>query len=72
MGCKLGSTHTLGYVGRNDSNPSIGSSGHVLGTRPGQTRKKSKDLSPREREERGRGGGGSHSVTGSVYVVCLL
>ena len=40
-----------------------GSSGHAGGTRPGQTRKKPKDLSAREREERGRGeGGGVHAV----------
>ena len=58
-GCKL-LTYT-GYVGRNKSKPTIGSSGHVGGTRHGQTRK---DLSAREREERGRGEG----VGG--YVVC--
>jgi hypothetical protein len=54
----LNVSHTLGYVGRNDSKPSIGSSGHSGGTRPGQTRKKPKDLSSREGEECGRGGGG--------------
>jgi hypothetical protein len=51
----------LGYtgcVGRNDSNPSRGSSGHPAGTRPGQTHKKPKDLSVREREEFGCVGGG--------------
>ncbi len=41
-----------------DSNSCIGSSGHTGGTRSGQTRKKPKDLSEREREERGRGEGG--------------
>ncbi len=51
-------SHTLGCTGRNNSKPSSGSSGHVGGTRPGQTRKKPKDLSAREGEERGRGGGG--------------
>jgi len=29
--------HTLGSAGRNNSEPSSGSSGHVGGTRPGQT-----------------------------------
>ena len=47
----------LRYTGRHDSNPSIGSHGHTGGTRPGQTRKTPKDLSAREREERGRGEG---------------
>ena len=42
-----------------------GSSGHVRGTRPGQTRKKPKDLSAREREEGGCGEGGG------VYPVCM-
>jgi len=42
-------------LGRNNSESRNGSSGHVRGSRPGQTRKKSKDLSPREREERGCG-----------------
>jgi hypothetical protein len=37
---------------------SSGSSGHTGGTSPGQTRKKPEDLSPREREDRGRGKGG--------------
>ncbi len=54
----LNGSHTLGFVGRNNSNPSIGSSSHVGDTRPGQTRKKPKDLSTREREERGCGEGG--------------
>ena len=45
----LNSSHTLGCAGRNNSKSSIGSSGHVGGTRPGQTRKKPKDLSVRER-----------------------
>jgi hypothetical protein len=34
---------------------------------PGQTRKKPKDLSACEREERGRGEGAG----GGVYVVCM-
>jgi hypothetical protein len=43
-------SHTLGCEGRNNSEPSSGSSGHTGGTRSGQTRKKPKDLSVRERE----------------------
>ncbi len=39
-------------TGRNNSETSSGSSGHAGDTRPGQTRKKPKDLSAREREER--------------------
>ena len=39
------------------SKSSIGSSGHTGGTRPGQTRKKPKSAC--DREERGRGEGGS-------------
>ena len=39
----------LGDEGRNNFKPSNGSSGHAGGTRPGQTRKKPKDLSTRER-----------------------
>ena len=35
----------MGCVGRNNSKSSSGSSGHVRTTRPGQTRKKPKDLS---------------------------
>ena len=53
-------------MGRNNSNPRIGSSGHTRGTRPGQTRKKPKDLSTREREEGGCG------VGEGVYVVCVI
>ena len=53
----LNDSNTLGRAGRNNSKPSCGSSGHAGGTRPGQTRKKPKDLSAREREERGRGEG---------------
>ena len=33
----LNSSCTLGCAGRNNSNPSIGSSGHPGGTSPGQT-----------------------------------
>ncbi len=47
-------------MGRNNSKPSIGtigSHGHAEGTRPDQTRKTPKDLSAREREERGCGEG---------------
>jgi hypothetical protein len=61
----LNSSHTLGCAGRNNIKPSSGSSGHAGGTRPGHTRKKPKDLSAREREERGRGEGGG------VYAVCM-
>ena len=52
-------------MGRNDSKTSVGSSGHTGGTRSGQTHKKPKDLSQREREDRGRGEGGG------VYDVCM-
>ena len=41
-----------------NSKSSGGSSGHDGGTKPGQTRKKPKDLSSREREEWVWGGGG--------------
>ena len=61
----LNSSHTLGCVGRNKSKTSNGSSGHNEGTRPGQTRKKPKDLSVCDREDHGRGEGGG------VYVVCM-
>ncbi len=47
----LNDSHTLGYVGRNNSETSIGSSGHTGDTSPGQTRKKPMDLNEREREE---------------------
>ncbi len=47
----LNDSHTLGCSGRNNSKPRIGSSGHTRGMRPGQTRKKPKDLCTREREE---------------------
>ena len=60
----LNSSYTLGCAGRNNSKPSSGSSGHVGGTSPGQTRNKPKDLSVREGEERGRGG------VGGLYSVC--
>ena len=53
----LNSSHTLGDTGRNNGKPGNGSSGHARGMRPGQRHKKPKDLSTREREERGRGGG---------------
>ncbi len=46
-------SHTLGYVGRKNSTPSIGCHGHVGDTRPDQTRKTPKDLSVHESEERG-------------------
>ncbi len=39
-------------MGRNNIKTSNGSSGHTGGTRPGQTWKKPKDLSVREREDR--------------------
>jgi hypothetical protein len=42
------------------------SSGHDGGTRPGQTSKKSKDLSVREGEERGSGRGGVCMMCGRV------
>ena len=45
-------------MGRNNSKSSSGSSGHTGGTRPGQTHKKTKDLSVREREKGGCGKGG--------------
>ena len=51
-------------MGKKNGKSRSGSSGHVGGTRPAQTRKKPKDLSAREREERGRGEGGG------VYAVC--
>jgi hypothetical protein len=41
----LNSSHTLGYVGRNNINPSTGSSGDIGGTSPGQTRKEPNHLS---------------------------
>ena len=43
----LNSSYTLGSVGKTYSKTS---SGHTGGTRPGQTRKKPKDLSAREGE----------------------
>jgi hypothetical protein len=54
----LNSSYILGCSGRNNSKPSVGSSGQAEDTRSGQTRKKPKDLSTREREERGCGSGG--------------
>ena len=44
-------------MGRKNGKTSLGSSGHAGGTRPGQTLKTPKDLSAREREDRGRGEG---------------
>ena len=61
----LNASHTLGRVGRNNSKTSNGSSGHAGGTRSGQTRKKPKDLSVREREDRGCG------EDEGVYSVCM-
>ena len=55
----------MGYTGRKNGNPCIGSSGLPGGMRPGQTRKKPKDLSTREGEEIGSGEGEG------VYVVCM-
>jgi hypothetical protein len=49
--------YTLGSADRNNSKPSIRCHGHVGGTRPDQTHKTPKDLSVREREERGGGEG---------------
>ena len=48
--------------------PQIWSSGHTGDTRSGQTGKKPKDLSVREREECGCGKG---PKGGGVYVVCM-
>ena len=45
----------MGCAGRNNIKTSSGSSGHTGVTRPVQTRKKPKESSAREREERGRG-----------------
>ncbi len=45
----------LGCTGKNNSKSSIGSHGHVGGTRPGKTRKTPKDLSVHESEVCGRG-----------------
>ena len=51
-------------MGRNNCTRSSGTSGHTGGTKSGQTWKKPKDLSTREREECGCGEGGG------VYAVC--
>ena len=40
-------------MGRKNSKTSLGSHGHVGGTRPGQTWKTTKNLSAHDREERG-------------------
>jgi len=61
----LNSSYPLGSTGRNNSKSCIGSSGHAGGTRSRPTWKKPKDLSVREREERGRGEGGG------VDAVCM-
>jgi hypothetical protein len=42
----------MGCADKNNGKSSSKSSGHAGGTRPGQTWKKPKDLSTREREER--------------------
>ena len=58
----LNSSYTLGSEGRY-SKTRRWSSGHAGDTRPGQTRKKLKDLSTCDREERERGeGGGVYTV----------
>ena len=44
-------------MGRKNSKTSIGSLGHTGGTRPGQTRKTTKNLSTHDREDRGCGEG---------------
>ena len=45
--------HWVARMGRNNSDPCSGYIGHAGDTRTGQTRKKPKDLSVLEREERG-------------------
>jgi hypothetical protein len=47
---RIQSSYTLGSTGRK-----IVSHGHAGGTRPGQARKTTKDLSAHESEEHGRG-----------------
>ncbi len=49
----LNVSHTLGCTGRKNTNPSIGSHGHVGDTSPDQTRKTTKNLRTHDREERG-------------------
>jgi hypothetical protein len=79
----LNASHKLVCAGRNNSEPSSGFSCHAGGTRPGQTRKKPKDLSVREREERGCGedgglyaeymrerGGGAKRVRAHNFYLC--
>ncbi len=56
--------HGLGCSSKNNSEHRSGCSGHTGVTGPGQTRKKPKDLSVRECEERGCGG------DGGMYGVC--
>jgi hypothetical protein len=63
----LNTSHTLGYTGRKNSTPSIGSHGHTGGTRPGQTLKTPKDLSTHESEVSERGCGESVGL----YVVYM-
>jgi hypothetical protein len=53
-------------VGRKNSKTSLGSHGHVGGTRPGQTWKTTKNLSVHDGEERGCGEGVGLYV---VYIV---
>ncbi len=62
----LNDSDTLGCSGRNNSKSRSGSSGHSGGKRSGQTRKKPKDLSEREGEDRGCGGVGVCMLCTSV------
>ena len=49
----LNVSHILSFSCRKNGKSRNGSSGHPGDTRPGQTRKKTKDLSVREREDHG-------------------